>query len=216
MRRTPILLLGILAAVLAGCGGILPKPAAAPDLYTLSPATAPAAPAAPRGVTQIMIDVVLAPAALDSARIALHHTPTNVEYYADSAWSDRAPALVQQLMLDTVGRSGQFVAVSRDAVVLHPDNLLIGQLKHFEADYRGTGAPTVQFEIDLKLVRAADGVILAQRNFTASQPAAANNVPAVVTAFDDAAHAALKDLPAWIAASLSLRQLPAPRPPARR
>lgn len=215
MRSIPVLLLGILAAVLAGCSGVLPKPAPAPDLYTLSPAAALSAPAGPRSANRILVDAVLAPAALDTARIALHHTPTNVEYYAAAAWTDRAPALVQQLMLDTVERSLRFVAISRAAVDLHADDLLLAELKHFEADYGGAGAPTIQFEIGLKLVRAADSAILAQRNFTASQPAAANNVPAIVTAFDNAAHNALKDLPAWIAASLPPPGAPASRPPRR-
>jgi len=198
-RRVAILLLTL---ALAGCsGGLLPAPAPPPKLYRLSPAEAAATDDAPIKA-QILVGSVDAPGALDTARIALSPSATRLEYFADAEWTDRAPVLIDNLLLDTLAHAGRFSRVAQRSLALHADYVVLGALDHFEADYSAGTPPQVRVTLDLRLLRMPDGNILAQRQFTATVPATQNTVPAVVEAFDTASHRALHDVPTWVADSL--------------
>lgn len=190
-----------LAPVLAGCGSVLPKPPPSPDLYTLTAPPPPSAPAAKRLNVQILVALPQSTAALDSERIALSQSPTSFEYYAGAAWTDHAPGMLQALLAETLERSGLFAAVARSAVGLRADDILVSDLRHFEAEYR-TGPPQARIEIDLKLVKSPEGSIIAEKDFEASVPAASNTVPDVVAAFDAASHQVLIQAAPWIASVL--------------
>ncbi|MGH7015329.1 MAG: ABC-type transport auxiliary lipoprotein family protein [Stellaceae bacterium] len=206
MRRIAILLL---ALGLVGCdGALLPSPPPPPKLYRLSPAETVPAPGPPV-TAQVLVGGISAPDALDTVRIALSPSPTRLEYFADAEWTDRPPALVQSLLLDTLGRSGRFDRVAKRSLALHADYLVLGTLRHFEADYGAGTPPQVRVTIDLQVLRMPAGDILAQRRFAAAAPASQNTVPAVAEAFDAASHRALHDVSAWVAAAL-------PRPAKRR
>jgi cholesterol transport system auxiliary component len=199
-------MLGAIALALAACSGLLPAPAPAPSLYTqTAPPETSVAPAKP-GTTQLLVQVPQAPAALDTARIALSHSPTNVEYYADANWADYAPAMLQALLIESLERGGGFAAVARSSLPLRGDVIVLTELRHFEAQYRGAaGAPQIVIAMDVKLVRVSGGDIAAEKSFTATAPAAANNVPAVVDAFDVAGHQILTDVAGWAGGALSGR-----------
>lgn len=201
MRRAAILVL-VLALAVAGCGGaLLPTPPAPPDLYRLSPATD--VPASGTRVTaQLLVGEIAASGALDTTRIALAPSLTRVEYYANAEWTDRAPTLVQSLLLDTLRRSDRFARVAQRSLAFHADYLVLGTLRHFEADYHAGTPPQIRVAIDLQLLRMPDGDILAQRRFSATVPATQNTVSAVAEAFDAATHRALGDVPSWIAGAL--------------
>ena len=198
-RRVATLLLTL---ALAGCsGGLLPAPPPPPKLYRLSPAAS----VPPVGVpikAQILVGGVDAPGALDTARIALSPSATRLEYFADAEWTDRAPVLIDNLLLDTLVHAGRFSRVAQRSLALRADYVVLGALDHFEADYGAGTPPQVRVTLDLRLLRMPDGDILAQRQFAAAVPAAQNTVPAVVEAFDAASHRALHDVPTWVAASL--------------
>jgi len=199
MRRAAIL---ILALAVAGCGGaLLPTPPAPPDLYRLSPATDVPAPG-PRVAAQLLVGEIASSGALDTTRIALAPSATRVEYFAKAEWTDRAPTLVQSLLLDTLQRSGRFARVAQRSLAFRADYLVLGTLRHFEADYRAGTPPQIRVAIDLQLLRMPDGDILAHRRFMATVPAGQNTVPAVAEAFDAATHRALHDVPSWIAGAL--------------
>jgi cholesterol transport system auxiliary component len=200
------LMLGAIALAFAACSGILPAAAPAPKLYTLTaPPEAPGGPAKP-GTTQLLVQAPQAPAALDTVRIALSHSPTNVEYYADANWADYAPLMLQALLIESLERGGGFAAVARSSVPLRGDVIVLTELRHFEAQYRGgAGAPQIVIAMDVKLVRVAGGDIAAEKSFTATATAAANNVPAVVDAFDVAGHQVLTDVASWASGALSGR-----------
>lgn len=198
-RRAATLLLTL---ALAGCsGGLLPAPPPPPKLYRLSPAAAVPATGAPIKA-QILVGSVDASGALDTARIALSPSATRLEYFADAEWTDRAPMLMDNLLLDTLVHAGRFNRVAQRSLALRADYVVLGALDHFEADYAAGTPPQVRVTLDLRLLHMPDGDILAQRQFTATVPATQNTVPAVVEAFDAASHRALHDVPAWIADSL--------------
>jgi cholesterol transport system auxiliary component len=190
----------VLGPLLAACGGILPSPPPAPDLYTLTAPPPPEA-AKSRHPVQILIAMPQSTAVLDSERIALMQGPNNFDYYAGAAWTDHAPSMLQSLLVETLERTGLFAAVARSSAILRADETLISDIRHFEAEYRG-GPPQARVEIDFKLVKTPEGSIVAEKDFSATSPASANTVPAVVAALDNATHQVLSQVGPWIAASL--------------
>lgn len=207
LRRRALVL--ALALALASCSGaLLPKPPP-PDFYRLSSAENAPAPGQPIAA-QLLVGDIAASGALDTARIALTPNPTRVEYYAGAEWTDRAPVMVDNLLLDTLQRSGRFPRVAERSLTLHADYLVVGALRHFEADYGAGTPPRVRVAVELQVLRMPDGNVVAQRRFTAAAPASQNAVPAVAQAFDAAAHQALRDVPSWIAGALARSALRRP------
>jgi cholesterol transport system auxiliary component len=76
-----------------------------------------------------------APASLDTERIALSRTPNTMDYFANAAWSDRVPVLVQRLLIQTFDASNRIVAVDRDTTGLENDYVLQTEIRDFEARY---------------------------------------------------------------------------------
>ena len=192
-----------LLLALAGCASILPQPAPVPQLYRLTPA-AVAAPAPRRTPVplQLLVDVPSAPAAIDTQRLALSRGPTRLDYFAAAAWTDTAPRMLQSLIVSSLESAGGIKAVARDTLELLADVVLMSDLQHFEAAYQGAGPPTIRIEIACRLVRMPDRSIVAARRFTATAPARANDVPAIVDAFNDAFHQVMRQIEPWTAASL--------------
>ncbi len=180
---------------------LLPQGGAPPKLYTLTPAADFPAGGA-RVSWQLLIDVPTSTAALDTERIALSHSPTTLDYFADAAWTDRAPLMVQTLMVESFENSNRIGAVARESLALRAEYLLQPELRHFEADYAGGGAaPTARLEIAARLIRMSDRAIAARRSFAAEAKAAQNQVPAIVEAFDDAFHQLVRQMVDWTAAA---------------
>jgi len=201
MTPTRRLILVALAVAPTGCSGLLAG-APAPNLYTLTPVpTADFSPSGARVSWQLLVDAPVSAAALDTERIALSRSPTTVDYFADAAWTDHAPLLVQSLILQSFENSGRIAAVGRESMALRADYILSTELRHFEADY-GSGSPVAHVEITAKLVKALDRNIAAQQRFDAVVPAKANQVPAVVEAFNAALHQSLRQMVDWTLATV--------------
>lgn len=194
------LVLAALTLAPAGCSGLLSSSAPAPQLYTLTPA-ADFPPGGARIAWQLLVDVPASAAALDSARVALSRSATTMDYFADAAWTDRAPLMVQSLIVQSFENSSRIAAVGREALTLKGDYVLRPELRHFEADYAGGGVPAAHVQISVKLVKLPNRVIVAQQIFDAAVPAAANLVPAIIDAFDTALHRVIRRMVDWVLAT---------------
>jgi cholesterol transport system auxiliary component len=194
------LVLAALALVPAGCSGLLSSSTPPPQLYTLTPA-GDFPPGGARVNWQLLVDVPASAAALDSERIALSRSATTVDYFADAAWTDRAPLMVQSLIVQSFENSGRITAIGRESLALRGDYVLRPELRHFEADYAGGAVPSAHVQISVKLVKAPDRVIVGQQVFDAAVPAAANLVPAIVDAFNTALHKATRQIVDWTLAT---------------
>jgi cholesterol transport system auxiliary component len=201
MSRPPRrLVLVALALAPAGCSGLLSSNMPPPQLYTLTPAgDFPSGGA--RVAWQLLVDVPASAAALDTERIALSRSATTVDYFADAAWTDRAPLMVQSLIVQSFENSGRITAIGRESLALRGDYVLRPELRHFEADYAGGAVPSAHVQISVKLVKAPDRVIVGQQVFDAAVPAAANLVPAIVDAFNTALHKATRQIVDWTLAT---------------
>lgn len=193
LLRTAVLTLP--AALLAGCADLIPGQGAPPNLYRLTPKST-----FPEDLPTVDWQLVLAQpdadAALDTTRIALIREATKIEYYAKSGWTDRAPSMVQTLMLESFENSKRIVAVGRRAIGLRADFELRTELREFQAEY-SQGSITANVAINAKLVRAAERSIVGQQNFLTKAPAAIDDIEVIVQAFDDALGSVLKHLVEW-------------------
>ena len=193
----------VAAAVLApaACTSLLPAGGAPPKLYTLTAPTDFTRAGKPRVTWQLLVDAPAAAAALDTERIALSRSPTSIDYFADAAWTDRAPLMVQALLVQAFENSGGITAVGRQSLALRADYLLRSELRHFEADYAGEGPPAAHVQIAAGLVKMPERAIIAQRVIEATARAAKNDMPAIVDAFNDAFHQAARQIVDWALAA---------------
>lgn len=199
------------AILLGGCGSILPAPGQPPQLYLLP--GSPRLPAnLPTASRQLLIELPAASGGIDTERIALSRSPVTLDYFANAAWTDHAPALVQAALVDAFETSGKIAGVSRDVTTLRADYILLSDLRRFEAVYgEGSSAPTVRVQLIVRLVRMPERIIIGEEAAARMAVAEANSMPPIVAAFDHALNATLSDVVAW-----TLRRMAADAGPATR
>jgi cholesterol transport system auxiliary component len=196
ITRRQLLLAGT-APLLAGCGGIqlLPTPMQ-PQLYVLRPDIMP-----PAGMPvrwRLAVGTPDASASLDTERIALSRTATTMDYFANAAWMDRVPAMIQRLLLQTFDASNRITAVSRDTAGIENDYLLETEIRDFEARYETPDvAPQVVVTIQARLARMPQREIIAGVNVRQQAQATANVLDSIVLAFNQATGAAVSQIANW-------------------
>jgi len=186
----------ILLLALSGCPSLLGGSAPA-HLYRVTPkSTYPAN--LPHRPLQILVYVPLAPAGLDSTRIALSRSAVSIDYFADSEWTDRAPLLVQTALLESFENSGSISAIDRESVGLRADFILKTEIRHFEAIYDSPDTPPDAWAaINVRLVNPSNRDIVAQTSFERHRRASANDVPSIILAFDEALGGVMKEIVVW-------------------
>jgi cholesterol transport system auxiliary component len=187
-----------LTLAVAGCGGLLSNPETR-RLYQVTSVSSFATGVA-HSDAQLTIGPVEAPAGLDTNRIALTRAPLSLDYYAEVAWSDRAPAMVRTTLLESMQNSGLFKAVGSDTFNLRTDYLLKTELRNFEAVYDSpAAAPAVTVVLGLTLVKLPGDAVVGQTVIRERQPAGSNEIPEVVGAFNVALGKALQQAVGWTA-----------------
>ena len=192
---------------LAACTGIIPGTGEPLKLYTLTPKSTYMADL-PKVEWQLVIETPVAPAGINTNRIAVAHSPITLDYYAGATWTDSAPALVQTLLVESFENTGRIVAVGRESVGLKPDYVLKLELREFQAEYDSPQAPpTVHIRIIAKLVRMPAREIVAAHMAERKEAATANSLDSVVGAFDGALGPVLKEIVIW-----TIKAVPPQRP----
>lgn len=195
-RAAAVVALGGCAVSLWGCG-VLPDVKTPTDLYTLSPKSTFDA-ALPDVYWQLVVETPIAPASLNTGRIAVAPTPLATDYYATSAWTDRAPLMVQTLLIESFENSRHIVAVGRESVGLRANYVLQSELRHFEAEMFHGPNPYVRVRLNVKIVHMPERQIIGSRTFERCSRSNGDQVPDVVVAFDDALGAVLKRVVGWV------------------
>lgn len=185
-----------LAGLAAACQVAVPGQGPPPSLYRLSPKST-FAEGLPRVDWQLVLETPLANAGIDTTRIALQRTSMQIEYYARSQWSDRAPLMVQTLMIESFENSNRIVAVGRDVIGLRADFLLKSELREFQVVYYD-GPPRAHVNISARLVTMPRRAIIGAESFEAIVPAKADNIYAIIDAFDEALGKVLRRLVEWV------------------
>ncbi len=202
-------LLGTAASIfLAGCGlsdiGEMIGPPPPLKIYLLRPQFA-AAETGAQLPWQMAIVIPEAPASIDTVRIALNPTPSTLDYYADAAWPDRTPIIVQSLLLEAFENAGR-VAVARDTDGLLSEYGLRTELHEFQARYPAGGAPSpdapaaapeISVRIDARIVATPERRVLGNISVMRTAQAQSNSMDSIVAAFDEALGAVLSEIVAW-------------------
>lgn len=184
-RRAMLGALGLMPAMaLFGCN-VIPDVNKPLKLYTLNPAPKFATAIAP--VTwQLVVAEPAAERDIDTTRIALTRTPNVIEYFADGNWADTAPDLVQAKLIEAFEATKAIAAVGPDAAGLKPDFILQSDLRDFQVEYGADGNPVAHVRLTAKLVRMPDRRITHSVEASATRAAGGKELPAIVTAFEQA------------------------------
>ncbi|MFC5743949.1 ABC-type transport auxiliary lipoprotein family protein [Dyella tabacisoli] len=180
-------------AALAACS-VLPK-AESPDIYRLPVTHLSPNPAKPLPWS-LRIDTPQAEHMLDSPRIAVLPQGDVISVYQGARWSDRAPTLLRNRLLDAFHDDGRIAALSSDDANLQADYTLTGDLRAFQSEYRD-GQPVIVIRYDARLVRTNGMRILAARSFEISEPVGNRAVPQVVSAFGKACDTLTAQIVQW-------------------
>ncbi|MEM6852028.1 MAG: ABC-type transport auxiliary lipoprotein family protein [Pseudomonadota bacterium] len=187
--------IGAAAACLSACVSVFPQDTKPMQRLHLSAPDAPAADAAAAD-WQLLVDQPHSSRALDTPRIALMRAARTYEYMAGFEWSERAPSLMQSLLVQGFENSGKITGVARRDVGVRGDFALQSDLRRFEVNYED-GAPTALVALYVKLVRQPRGDIAASKLITAREPAGRGGADAIGRAFEAAAEQIVNDVVSW-------------------
>ncbi|KRP97221.1 hypothetical protein PFLL34_02068 [Pseudomonas fluorescens] len=193
MKRAYHMIVPMALALVSACS-ILPKPDPS-DVYRLA-STQPASQGTPVSWS-LRVTKPQTSEFLDSPRIAVVPDGNLISNYANSRWSDPAPVLLRNRLLDGFQRDGRVTLLSTDETNLQADYELGGQLQAFQSEYRGKSVEVV-IRLDARLVRGRDHRIIASRRFEVRQPVSDAKVPAVVAAFGQAGDQLNKQVVDWV------------------
>jgi cholesterol transport system auxiliary component len=194
MRRS---LLALALGLAVGSCDVLPKVSEPVQLYTLTPKTT-FDEALPNVDWQLVVETPTAAAGLNTTRIVLQRSSFAVDYYADAAWTENAPLMVQNLLVESFESTRRIVGVGREAIGLRPDFYLRTDLREFGATYdQGEEPPLVVVRINAKLVEMPERRIVAAGTFERRERATGRSLDEVLIAFDEALGGTLKDIVAF-------------------
>lgn len=195
-RRFILTGLGVLP--LAACGSLVPLPGQGPrpEDFDLRGAVPKSMPSGPKLNLQLAVVEPNATNGLDTDRIAVRPSPLRIDYYANARWTDRAPALLQSLLQQSLNATDRISAARLGALVA--DVNLSSELNAFDAVVDGDGPPHIEIEWRLRLVRPGQGRVIASKLISESEPAAATDIASVVRAFEIALRRSLSAAVAFV------------------
>jgi cholesterol transport system auxiliary component len=203
MSTTPTHCLRALAAAaglaisLAGCLMSSARPQEIAT-YALEPPPVAAAPAAALD-WQLLVERPLATEPLAGMRLAVRDRDRAYGVLHGVRWSQRAPELVQTLLVRRLEDSGRMRGVARPGAGIRADYVLLTELRAFEANYgSAAAAPVVRFVLGATLVRSGRHEVVATRVFSEQAMSGGGSAPAIVAAFDQAAGRLLMQLEGWV------------------
>ncbi len=187
-------------AELAQIGGV----ATAPDLYSLTPKSTFAGDL-PKVDAQVVIEAPTADASVNTDRIAIKPNALQVKYFAGARWVDRAPLVVQRLMVESFENTGAVSSVSQSSVGLRNDFTVITDLREFQGELQA-GAPAegpdakpvlARVRLNVKIIQEPQGIIIGSHSFPAAVEATEPGMLAVARAFDEALGRSMRDAVEW-------------------
>ncbi len=133
---------------------------------------------------------------LSSQRIAVVPQGNEISAYGGARWSDAAPALLRDRLIEAFQRNGRMPSVSNEDVNLYADLSLHSDLRAFQSMYID-GKPVVLITLDTRLVNRNNQHTLANRRFEVRQPSTGTGVEQVVEAFGQASDRLSAEVLEW-------------------
>lgn len=178
----------LMAASLSACAS-----KANNDTYGLSASPVVEGPASTS--KQILVPEPTALKALDSDQVVIRLSGSEIQYLADSQWSDRLPKMVQSKLVQAFENTGKIGGVGKPGEGLAIDFQVITDIRSFEISTEG--ADTAIVEIFAKIVNDRNGTVRAQKAFRATVSVSGSGNPAFVKALDAAFADVSADIVRW-------------------
>ncbi len=192
----------VCVALLTGCAGLgqIQRVSTPNELYALTPKSTFAT-NLPRLEQQIVVEEPTATAAVSTDQIAVQPTPLRVQYLPRARWVDRAPLIVQALLIESFENSNRVPAVGSSAIGLRADYYIATDIREFQATLppnAGPDAPLqVHVRLNLKLIEAGEDRIIGSQSFEEIVPSLSDEPAVVAAAFDEALGDVMRDSVEW-------------------
>ncbi|WP_171208106.1 MULTISPECIES: ABC-type transport auxiliary lipoprotein family protein [unclassified Ruegeria] len=196
------LIVTLVLASLAGCTGLdtLRQASKPNDLYLLTPKSTFSS-SLPRIQKQIVVAEPTATAAVNTDQIAIQPTPLQVQYLPQARWADRAPAIVQSLLVESFENSKKVSAVGRSTVGLRADYVVSPDLREFQGHVltNPDGSTYIQIKVrlNIKIIDEYEDKIIASASFEENVTSASDQTPDLVLAYDQALGGTMRDAVEW-------------------
>lgn len=193
--RLPTALLIAATASLPGCGALSALQGEPDrDLFELR---APAALSCPRSrIGELVIEPPKARGTLDSNRIMIRPSALQTQYLPDAEWGDTVPAMLQRLLVESLGATGSFDQVGRAPLGLSGDVAMISEIQDFNVDLSADGT-LIRLGVEAQLVDEMEAKVIARGRFAATVPAASTRTADLIPAFDAATRQLIGQMTAW-------------------
>jgi cholesterol transport system auxiliary component len=186
-------------ALLSACS-VLPR-AEPLDTYLLPPAHLSHSAAQTSLALSLRITRPLGGVQLAGQRIIVVPENNRLSVYKGVSWSDPAPVLLRDRILEAFRVDGRIAGLSTDEVRLQADYELVSDLQAFQTEYRD-GVPEVVVRLDARLVYGNGRRIVASRLFESRHRPAGVEVPQVVASFGQASTTVASEMVEWVVAEL--------------
>ncbi|MBO9435043.1 membrane integrity-associated transporter subunit PqiC [Ruegeria sp. R13_0] len=212
-----ILFLTLSLALLGACTGLdtLRQASKPNNLYLLTPKSTFSS-SLPRVQKQIVVQEPTATAAVNTDQIAIQPTPLQVQYLPQARWVDRAPLIVQALMVESFENSGKVAAVGRSTVGLRADYVIQPDLREFQglvvSETEDSTSIRVEVRMNIKIIDEFEDKIIASSSFREYVVSASDQTPDLVEAFDIALGKTMRDAVEWSVRKIHTHSANNPRP----
>lgn len=133
---------------------------------------------------------------IDNVRIAVVPTGNQISVYEGSRWSDSAPVVFRNRLIQDFRKTNSLKAVGNERENLLADYQVRGDLSTFQVEYRND-QPFALIAFDASLMDGQSGRVIASRHFSIAEPVNGTQVPEVVAAFGRASSQINNDIIQW-------------------
>lgn len=176
-RMVGRLIPALFAVSVAGCSGLLPSPPEpSPASFILAPDLSATRPASRTSGPQqtLLISRPEPGAGFGTQRMAYVEQDFRLDYFAAHQWVDPPPAMLEPVLVEALGASPAFGAVTPDARGIRADLRLDTTIEALYQDFRSH--PSLgRVALRVQLVDLETGRILATRLFEDSEPTPSND-----------------------------------------
>nr|WP_321269706.1 ABC-type transport auxiliary lipoprotein family protein [uncultured Tolumonas sp.] len=133
---------------------------------------------------------------LDSVRIAVIPKGDQITNYKGIRWSERAPILLRDRLLDAFQTDGRIQTITNDTSTFNVDVELTSELLAFQSEYRN-GKPEIRIILDMHLVNSQTQQVIASHRFDIHQISENSDAKSVVKAFGLACDSLSREVVDW-------------------
>ena len=182
-------LVALVAGMLSACAGSQAKN----DTFGLSSVPTVEGPSAKS--RQILVPQPSALKALDSEQIVIRPSVSEIQFLANSQWSDSLTKMVQAKLVQAFENSGRVGGVGKPGEGLAIDYQVGTDIRAFEVQTGGADMAVV--EISARLLNDRNGTVRAQKVFRATAPVSGSANTAFVKALDAAFSTVAGEIVGW-------------------